>query len=139
PLTNVEISDPLEGLSSLSCAPEQPVETLQPDAEIVCMATYTVTQADVDAGTLSNTATASGTNVDEEVISDAATVIINGEGSANTDFSDAPADYGAPSHTVPATPTLRLGDLIDTEAAAIPTPDADGDDLDNTDDENAVD
>ncbi len=46
-------------LSEVSC-PEG-AASLAPGAEIICTATYTVLQADVDAGTITNTATATGT------------------------------------------------------------------------------
>jgi uncharacterized repeat protein (TIGR01451 family) len=45
-------------ISSVSC----PSSTLAPGAPETCTATYTVSQANVDAGSVTNTATASGTN-----------------------------------------------------------------------------
>ena len=59
-LTDVSITDPLPGLSDLVCAPGQPL-TLAPTEVLECTATYAVTQADLDAGSVSNTATATGT------------------------------------------------------------------------------
>ena len=53
-LTGVTITDPLPGLSALTCVPVQP-STLAPTASMVCTATYVVTQADVDAGNIANT------------------------------------------------------------------------------------
>ncbi len=54
-LTSVEVADPKVG--TVTC----PASTLQPGASITCTATYTVTQADVNAGSVDNSATASGT------------------------------------------------------------------------------
>ena len=56
-LTNVEISDDLPGLSELSCTPEQPVDVLAIGAALSCTASYTITEADETAGSVSNTAT----------------------------------------------------------------------------------
>jgi uncharacterized repeat protein (TIGR01451 family) len=58
-LTGVTISDPLAGLSALACDPAAPA-ALEPGDTLTCTATYTVTQADVDARQVVNTATASG-------------------------------------------------------------------------------
>ncbi len=55
PLTSVSVTDPKVG--TVTCPPG----TLAPGATRTCTATYTVTQADVDAGAVNNTATASGT------------------------------------------------------------------------------
>ena len=55
----VTVTDPMSGLSTISCSPVAPA-TLAPDDTIDCSATYTVTQADVDAGSIANTATVSG-------------------------------------------------------------------------------
>lgn len=52
------------------------------------------------------------------------------------DFSDAPATYGAPSHLYAA--SFKMGSTIDTEAAAMPSAAADGDDTSNIDDEDGV-
>jgi uncharacterized repeat protein (TIGR01451 family) len=54
PLTSVGVSDPLVG--TVTC----PVTSLDPGASTTCTKTYTLAQADVNAGTVVNTATASG-------------------------------------------------------------------------------
>jgi uncharacterized repeat protein (TIGR01451 family) len=56
-LNPVAVTDPMPNLSAISC----PVTALAPGASETCSATYTTTQADVDAGGISNTGTASGT------------------------------------------------------------------------------
>ena len=55
-LAGISVSDPMPGLSGISC----PATTLAPAAATSCTATYTATQADIDAGRIDNTATASG-------------------------------------------------------------------------------
>ncbi|MEZ4663483.1 MAG: hypothetical protein R2911_38565 [Caldilineaceae bacterium] len=56
-LANVTIDD--AKLSALSCTPAQPA-TLTPGQALTCTGAYTVTQADVDAGQVDNSATAAG-------------------------------------------------------------------------------
>ena len=56
-LTSVHVTDPMPGLSAITC----PATTLAPGASTTCTATYTTTQADLDRGSIANTATASGT------------------------------------------------------------------------------
>src|SRR5262249_46079259 len=45
-------------LSSFSCNPAVPAATLAPNAQIVCTGSHTVTQADLDAGSFSDTGSA---------------------------------------------------------------------------------
>ena len=57
-LTNVTIVDPK--LGTLTCTPPQPA-TLAPGAPLSCTGSHTITQADLDAGVVTNVATATGT------------------------------------------------------------------------------
>ncbi|MFE4195013.1 hypothetical protein ACFRJ9_04030, partial [Paenarthrobacter sp. NPDC056912] len=60
-LTNVSITDPLAGLSALAYTwPGTPGELL-PGQSVTATATYAITQADIDAGHVANTATTTGT------------------------------------------------------------------------------
>nr|WP_314844358.1 AraC family transcriptional regulator [uncultured Microbacterium sp.] len=61
-LTGAGIVDPLPGLSSITVASwPGAVGALQPGQTIIASATRTLTQSDVDAGSVANTATATGT------------------------------------------------------------------------------
>ncbi|MCE9622287.1 MAG: DUF11 domain-containing protein [Actinomycetia bacterium] len=71
-LTSVDVTDPLPGLSVVSC----PVSTLAPAATTTCTASYTVTQADVNAGTILNTATATGTPPSGPAVTDTDTATV---------------------------------------------------------------
>ncbi len=57
-LTNVSVTDPLPGLSPVS---PTSVASLAPGATQIFTATYTITQANLDAGSIVNTATATAT------------------------------------------------------------------------------
>ncbi len=56
-MTAVAVTDPMSGLSAIAC----PGTTLAAGASETCTATYTTKAADVTAGTISNTGTATGT------------------------------------------------------------------------------
>ncbi|MGV8851438.1 MAG: DUF7507 domain-containing protein [Rhodoglobus sp.] len=65
PLSGVAVTDPLPGLSAITYTwPTGTAGALAPGASATGQATYTLTQADVDAGSIANTATASGTDAD---------------------------------------------------------------------------
>lgn len=55
-------------LSAVDCGDVS--RTLDPDDQLICEATYVITQDDVDAGSLSNTATATGTGPGGPIASD---------------------------------------------------------------------
>ena len=63
-LSAVSVTDPQTGLSAVNC----PSGTLAPAASETCTATYITAQSDVDAGSISNTGTASGTPLTGPVV-----------------------------------------------------------------------
>ncbi len=72
-LTGVKVNDLLPGLSSIGC----PSATLNPGKDMTCTATYMTTEADVQAGTVANTATVTGDPPSgSPVISAPSTVVI---------------------------------------------------------------
>jgi fimbrial isopeptide formation D2 family protein/uncharacterized repeat protein (TIGR01451 family)/LPXTG-motif cell wall-anchored protein len=60
-LTDVSIDDPMDGLSELTYNWPGKTGVLAPGESVTATATYKLTQADVDAGVVKNTATAEGT------------------------------------------------------------------------------
>lgn len=72
PLPNVLVTDPLPGLSAITCTPyANPIPSLAAHQSVTCTATYTVTQADLDNGIVSNTVTATSANPVGEVTASA--------------------------------------------------------------------
>ncbi len=69
-LTGVELSDALiDALDSWTCDPETPA-TLAPGESITCTAEYKITAADVDEGSVPNTACASSDETSQDVCDD---------------------------------------------------------------------
>jgi uncharacterized repeat protein (TIGR01451 family) len=80
--TPISISDPMLGASGVTCpTPNPPAGGLAPGAFITCTGPYTVTQADLDTGSITNVATATT----DQVVSPPSTLKINGE--QKPDFS----------------------------------------------------
>lgn len=68
---------PVAPAGALDAAPACPETTLPPDRTVTCTATYTVTQADIDHGTLADTATATASGpAGASVVSDADTLSV---------------------------------------------------------------
>jgi len=92
-LTGVTISDPL--LPGLTCAPATPT-TLTAGSTITCTGTYTVTAADVSAGSIANTASAAATTPDNKAVTGTAGVTI---------------PYESPTPPGPGNPRLSIAKL----------------------------
>jgi uncharacterized repeat protein (TIGR01451 family) len=74
-LTGVKVTDPMPGLSAITC----PSTTLPPAASMTCTATYRTTQADVARGSIKNVATASAVDPDGvPMLSASSAVLIQG-------------------------------------------------------------
>ena len=73
-LHNVSVSD-APALAGFSCTPGIPAATLAPGATVICTGTHAITQADLDAGSFKDTASATSTeanapNADDTVLAD---------------------------------------------------------------------
>ena len=71
-LTDVTVSDP--GATITSCSPALPVALLIVGDIVTCTATHAVTQGDLDTGLLTNTASASGKNISNVMVSSSGSV-----------------------------------------------------------------
>ncbi|MCL2783929.1 MAG: Ig-like domain-containing protein [Propionibacteriaceae bacterium] len=122
-------------LSAITC-PSWPgaVGTLTPSQQVVCSATYTLTQDDFDAGSLTNLATASGTPPSGPAISEEGTITLpeipnpdvalvkTAATVTRADASVAGANPGAViTYTLTATNTgnVTLHDVVISEAMAL--------------------
>ena len=116
-LTSVGVTDLMVGLSTITC----PSSTLAPAASETCTATYTTTNADVQAGHITNTATGSGTPpTGPPVETDpAALTLLAAEislvKSADTTFYDQPGQAVIYSYMVTNTGTATLTDVAVTD------------------------
>jgi len=73
---NVVVTDPMAGLTLNGCS----IGTLAPGASATCTGTYTVTQADVDHGSIVNTATVTGDAPSGDKPTDDSTVTLTSDG-----------------------------------------------------------
>ena len=104
PLIAVGVTDTLPGLSAISCPPG----ALAAGANETCTGHYTVTQADVDAGSITDAATASGTAP--------STTVVHATGGVDTPAVQTPAIAVAasanPGSFFSAATPLQLSDLV---------------------------
>ena len=122
-LTDVAVTDTdLPGLSAISC----PDPVLAPGASEDCTATYVTTQADVDAGSVTNTATAHGlpplssTPVDSAPSSVTVPAVVSP--SISVVKSASPASFSAPGQTISYTfAVTNTGDVTLTDVAVTDT------------------
>ena len=119
-LTDVTVTDALAGAAlTAPCGFATPIASLTPNASVSCDVSYSVTQADVNAGSVTNTATASGLPpVGEPVTDDADSTVPIGATPlidvTKTWLSGAPAKAGDPvawTVTVKNTGAVTLTDV----------------------------
>ncbi|WP_431279404.1 beta strand repeat-containing protein [Leifsonia poae] len=125
PVTGITVNEQLftgsDVLSAISC----PATTLDPATQFSCTATYTLTQADVDAGSLTNTANATGTSATGPVTAGDSTVTTPQEQvskltltkTADTAYVNATGDTITYTFHIRNTGNVSLHDVTATETA----------------------
>jgi uncharacterized repeat protein (TIGR01451 family) len=128
-LADVTVTDP--NVVFGTCTPALPVSSLAPAATISCVATHAVTQADLDAGSMSSTATATGTDPNGVVVTGSAVTNVNAVQSGSISAAVTPVvtgasttTYGAPGEVITYTVTYtNMGNVTLAEVAPL-TPNA---------------
>ena len=95
-LDEVAVSDPHAGLSAISCAPAQG-SSLEPGATMTCTASYTTTQADLDAGSITNVGSVTGTPPTGPAVTDTDDAVVTADQtpSISIDKTASPTTFGA--------------------------------------------
>lgn len=123
-VNNVEVTDPMEGLTDLTYQwPGNPGE-LKPGESVTATATYELTAEDIAAGQVENTATANATVGDEPIDPVDSTVIVYPVRGASLDFDKVASFDAEQAHvgdevtyefTVSNTGNVTLTDLVVTD------------------------
>ncbi len=131
-VTNIAVNDNNIPSADISC----PSTTLAAGASETCIGTYTVTQADVDDGSVTNTATVSATSPSDETLTSAPSSVTvdasDATSSLRLDKSTSSAGYDAVGDTlnydylVTNTGTRTIGDISvsDNKVANVSCPDS---------------
>ena len=123
----VDVTDPLADPGSIVCVPATPL-TLAPGASTTCDATHTVTQADLDAGSVVNIATADGTDPGGNPVtdpSDPVTVPAVQGPALTTVKSSLTASYAAVGEEIDYTITVTNTGNVTVDAVDVTDPLAD--------------
>ncbi|WP_320669424.1 Ig-like domain-containing protein [Patulibacter defluvii] len=126
-LTDFQLNDPHAGLSAFSCSPVAIGGTLPADGTTKCTATYQTTQADVDNGSVDNTATATGKDAGGNTVTsneDSTSAPLDPSPTANPDETSGP--QGQPQSIDPLANDEAGDDSAPLDPASLTLLDADG-------------
>ena len=124
-LSSATVTDPMSGLSAIDCGNSSNViASLAPGATVTCTATYTTTQADVDAGSISNTGTVEASPPSGPAVADSSQLTVTATQSPQISLTKSanPTSYSGPGTPITYSYAVENAGNVTLSSATVTDP-----------------
>ena len=124
-LSTATVTDPMSGLSAIDCGSgSNVIASLAPGTTVTCTASYTTTQADVDAGSISNTGTVEASPPSGSDVSDSSQLTLAATQTPQISITKSadPTTYSGPGTQIIYSYTVENTGNVTLSAATVTDP-----------------